>query len=74
MYRELLALEASANVARLVAANSRRWWHNSRLALNNVLTITCVDRLACLVYPDLNYSPPPGADPACRVVWQGTGQ
>jgi RNA-directed DNA polymerase len=45
IYRELRALGASANVARLVAANSRRWWRNSRLALNNVLTIAYFDRL-----------------------------
>jgi RNA-directed DNA polymerase len=45
MYRELLALGASVKVARLVAANSRRWWHNSRLALNSVMTIAYFDRL-----------------------------
>jgi len=45
MHRELLALGASAKVARLVAANSRRWWHNSRMALNSVLTIAYFDRL-----------------------------
>jgi hypothetical protein len=45
MYRELLALGASAKVAQLVAAHSRRWWHNSRLALNSVLTIAYFDRL-----------------------------
>jgi RNA-directed DNA polymerase len=45
MYRELLALGASVKVARLVAANSRRWWCNSRLALNSVLTIAYFDRL-----------------------------
>lgn len=45
IYRELLALGASVKVARLVAANSRRWWHNSRLALNSVLTIAYFDRL-----------------------------
>ena len=45
MYRQLLALGASVKAARLVAANSRRWWHNSRLALNNVLTIAYFDRL-----------------------------
>ncbi|MFM9437999.1 hypothetical protein ACFDR9_005102 [Janthinobacterium sp. CG_23.3] len=45
MYRELLALGASEKVARLVAANSRRWWRNSRMALNNVLTIAYFDRL-----------------------------
>lgn len=45
IYRELLALGASPKVARQVAANSRRWWHNSRLALNRVLTIAYFDRL-----------------------------
>ncbi|SFB08381.1 Group II intron, maturase-specific domain [Collimonas sp. OK607] len=45
MHRELLALGASAKVARLVAANSHRWWRNSRFALNNVLTIAYFDRL-----------------------------
>jgi retron-type reverse transcriptase len=29
----------------LVAKNSRRWWRNSRMALNNVLTIAYFDRL-----------------------------
>ena len=42
---ELLAFGASAKVALLAAKNSRRWWHNSRMALNNVLTITYFDRL-----------------------------
>ena len=32
-------------VAQLVADNSRRWWRNSRLALNSVLTIAYFDRL-----------------------------
>ena len=45
MYRELLNLGAPVKVARLVAANSRRWWHNSALALNSVLTIAYFDRL-----------------------------
>jgi RNA-directed DNA polymerase len=45
IYRELLALGASPSVARRVAANSRRWWRNSRMALNNVLTIAYFDRL-----------------------------
>jgi RNA-directed DNA polymerase len=45
IYRELLALGASAKVARLVAANSCRWWRNSRMALNSVLTIAYFDRL-----------------------------
>lgn len=45
IYRELLNLGAKPRVAQLVAANSRRWWHNSRFALNNVLTIAYFDRL-----------------------------
>jgi RNA-directed DNA polymerase len=45
IYQKLLALGASAKVARLVAANSRRWWHNSRMALNSVLTIAYFDSL-----------------------------
>ncbi len=45
IYRKLRALGASATVARLVAANSRRWWHNSQLELNRVLTIAYFDAL-----------------------------
>ena len=45
IYRELLKLGAKPKVARLVAANSRRWWRNSRFDLNNVLTIAYFDRL-----------------------------
>jgi RNA-directed DNA polymerase len=45
IYRELLNLGAKPKVAQLVAANSRRWWRNSALALNNVLTIAYFDRL-----------------------------
>jgi len=45
IYRELLKLGASGKVAQLVAVNNRRWWRNSRMALNNVLTIAYFDRL-----------------------------
>ena len=45
IYRELLAMGASMRTARVVAANSRRWHHNSRLALNSVMTIAYFDRL-----------------------------
>ncbi len=44
-YRELLRLGASPWVAESVAALSRRWWHNSRSAIHNVLTIAYFDRL-----------------------------
>jgi len=43
--RELLAMGASAEVARKVGANSRRWWRNSAKLLNSVLTIAWFDRL-----------------------------
>lgn len=45
IYRELRALGASRDVAAQVAGNARRWWHNSALALNRVLTIAHFDRL-----------------------------
>jgi group II intron reverse transcriptase/maturase len=45
MYHKLKALGASEENARKVAANSRCWWRNSRLALNRLLTIAYFDRL-----------------------------
>jgi RNA-directed DNA polymerase len=45
MYRELLALGASKADALMVARNSRRWWHNSRLALNRAMPIAYFDRI-----------------------------
>ena len=45
MYRELLALGASEADAQRVAANSRRWWRNSRMLLNRALPIAYFDRL-----------------------------
>ena len=45
IYRELRALGAKPEVARQVAANSRRWWHNSGMLLNRVLTIAWFNRL-----------------------------
>ena len=45
MYRELRALGASEQTAYRVAANSRRWWRNSAMDLNRVLTIAYFDRL-----------------------------
>ena len=36
---------ASKEVARKVAANSRRWWHNSAMLLNSVLTLSWFDSL-----------------------------
>ena len=45
IYRELRALGARPEVARQVAANSRRWWRNSGMLLNSVLTIAWFDGL-----------------------------
>ena len=45
MYRELRAMGASEADARKVAANSRCWWRNSRLALNRAVPIAYFDRL-----------------------------
>lgn len=38
VYRELRRLGAGADVAGQVAGNVKRWWHNSRLLVNTVLT------------------------------------
>jgi RNA-directed DNA polymerase len=45
MYRELVKLGASQEVAGRVAANSRCWWRNSRGLLNTVLTIQYFDEI-----------------------------
>ena len=45
MYRELTKLGAKPNVARQVAANSRRWWRNSGMLINAVLTLAWADQL-----------------------------
>jgi RNA-directed DNA polymerase len=45
MYRELLVMGAKPDAARQVAANSRRWWRNSGMLLNAVLTLNWSDRL-----------------------------
>ena len=45
MYRELMAMGASKEDALRIAVNSRRWWRNSRMALNRVMPIAYFDRL-----------------------------
>jgi hypothetical protein len=45
IYRELIARGMPANAARQVAANSRRWWHNSAMALNMALPNDLFKRL-----------------------------
>jgi hypothetical protein len=45
MYRELVVLGAKPEIARRVAANSRRWWRNSGMLLNAVLTLEWANKL-----------------------------
>jgi RNA-directed DNA polymerase len=45
IFRELTALGASREVAAGIAANGRRWWHNSGQPSNAVLTIKWADHL-----------------------------
>jgi RNA-directed DNA polymerase len=45
IHRELRALGAKPGIAREVAANSRRWWRNSGMLLNAVLTLEWADQL-----------------------------
>ena len=45
IFRELTARGAHFDVAQQVAGNSRRWWRNSGMLLNSVLTIRWADQL-----------------------------
>ena len=45
IFRELTALGATPKVAAGIAANGRRWWHNSGQLSNAVLTIKWADQL-----------------------------
>ena len=45
IYLELKALAASEDVAKQVAGNCHRWWRNSGLLLNRIMTIAYFDRL-----------------------------
>jgi RNA-directed DNA polymerase len=45
IHRELVARGMPADVARKVAGNSRRWWHNSAMALNRALPNTFFNQL-----------------------------
>jgi retron-type reverse transcriptase len=45
IYRELKTLGATEDAARQGAGNCHRWWHNSRGAINSVLTLAYFDRL-----------------------------
>jgi len=45
IFRELTARGAEPDVAQQVAANSRRWWRNSGMLLNAVLTLKWADQL-----------------------------
>jgi RNA-directed DNA polymerase len=45
IYRELMAMGATQDVAKQVAANCHRWWRNSDRLLKTTLTIAYFDRL-----------------------------
>jgi group II intron reverse transcriptase/maturase len=45
IFRELTALGVKPDVAQRVAGNARRWWRNSGMLLNAVLTIKWADQL-----------------------------
>jgi group II intron reverse transcriptase/maturase len=45
IYKALSAMGAKPNVARQIAANSRRWWRNSGMLLNSVLTLKWMDAI-----------------------------
>jgi hypothetical protein len=45
MFRELRALGASVDLAARIAGNARRWWRNSCMGLNRVLSVGHFDRL-----------------------------
>jgi RNA-directed DNA polymerase len=45
IYRELKALGADDDVAKRVALYSRRWWRNSAMLLNSVLTVAYFERM-----------------------------
>ncbi len=45
IFRELRRLGANVDVAARVAGNARRWWRNSAMDLNRVLTVAYFDRL-----------------------------
>jgi group II intron reverse transcriptase/maturase len=71
IYRELRAMGASESDARQVAANSRRWWHNSRMLLNRAMPIAYFDRLGVPRLSGPQLLEPPGADP--HAGWCGRG-
>ncbi len=45
MYDELRMMGASQEQAARIAANSRRWWHNSKMELNRIVPIAWFDRM-----------------------------
>jgi hypothetical protein len=62
----------SRTAAAKVAANARRWWRNSAMAINFALPSNYFEGLGV---PRLASCPqldePPGADPHAGVVWEG---
>jgi RNA-directed DNA polymerase len=72
VFREMCSRGSSVDVAAQVAANTRRWWRNSALYLQTVLTTRYFDELGV---PRLqrvtSTSRTARCGPARRVVWEG---
>ena len=73
MYRELLKRGAWPSTAKLVAANSCGWWHNSDRSLKVVMTISYFDGLGGTPRDSTSTTRIARCGPACRMVWQVSG-
>ena len=69
----LKAMGVTEETARMVAANSRRWWNNSYQALNRAMPIAYFDRIGVSTLIT-STSRTARCGPACRVVWEGSDQ
>jgi RNA-directed DNA polymerase len=72
VFREMRNRGASVDVAKTVAANTRRWWKNSAMHLQSVLTTRYFDALGVpRLRPVTSTSRTARCGPARRVVWEG---
>jgi group II intron reverse transcriptase/maturase len=72
-FREMRSRGASVDAAARVAANIRRWWRNSGMYLQMVLTTRYFDELGVpRLRPVTSTSRTARCGPARRVVWQGS--
>jgi hypothetical protein len=74
VFREMRSRGASVDVAAQVAANTRRWWSNSAMYLQTVLTTRYFDALGVpRLRPATSTSRTARCGPARRVVWGAPG-